>query len=219
VSQPTAPPLGPRNETTGTLFYLNHIVRSPSLFHSLPAHKHAATAARINKRYWSDKMREMQVHELRSVTAFWDTVRLKCDGTRLRTGGEVKGKLANAVGSQYPSHYLGTWCNQHYYRWCAHLGCAVVDRTDASTPRRFKRTRPFRRKTKSCFCACAIIFQLASNTSGRVQFKCGGTLWRTGGEVKGELANRVGSSVLFTLPRNMCVSSITTADAHTSAAQ
>jgi hypothetical protein len=35
----------------------------------------------------------------------------------------VKGKLANGVGSQYPSHYLGTWCIQHYYRWCAHLGC------------------------------------------------------------------------------------------------
>jgi len=31
--------------------------------------------------------------------------------------GEVKGKLTNGVGSQYPSHYLGTWCIQHYYRW------------------------------------------------------------------------------------------------------
>jgi len=50
-------------------------------------------------------------------------VQLKCDGTRWRTGGEVKWKLANGVGSQYPSHYLGTWCIQHYYRWCAHLGC------------------------------------------------------------------------------------------------
>jgi hypothetical protein len=29
-------------------------------------------------------------------------------------------------------------------------------------PRRFKWTRPFRRKTKSDFCACAITFQLAS---------------------------------------------------------
>jgi hypothetical protein len=29
-------------------------------------------------------------------------VQLKCDGTRRRTGGEVKGKLANGVGSQYP---------------------------------------------------------------------------------------------------------------------
>jgi hypothetical protein len=52
-------------------------------------------------------------------------VLLKCDGTRWRTGRKVKGKLANGVGSQYPSHYLGTWCIQHYYhyyRWCAHLG-------------------------------------------------------------------------------------------------
>ena len=30
-------------------------------------------------------------------------VQLKCDGTRWRTGGEVKGKLVNGVGSQYPS--------------------------------------------------------------------------------------------------------------------
>jgi len=43
-------------------------------------------------------------------------VQLKCDATRWRTGGEVKGKLANAVGSQYSSHYLETWCIQHYYR-------------------------------------------------------------------------------------------------------
>jgi len=50
-------------------------------------------------------------------------LQLKCDGTRWSTGGEVKGKLANAVGSQYPSHYLGTWCIQHYYGWCAHIGC------------------------------------------------------------------------------------------------
>jgi hypothetical protein len=57
---------------------------------------------------------------------------LKCDGTRWRTGGEVKGKLANGVGIQYPSHYLGTWCIRHYYRWCAHLGWRpVVDWTDA----------------------------------------------------------------------------------------
>jgi len=32
-------------------------------------------------------------------------VRLKLDGTRWRTGGEVKGKLANGVGI----YYLGTW--------------------------------------------------------------------------------------------------------------
>jgi len=76
-----------------------------------------------------------------------------------RTGGEVKGKLMNAVGSQYPSHYLGTWCIQHYYRWCAHLGCQQS--TELTHTGRFKWTRPFRRKTKSGFCACAITFQLA----------------------------------------------------------
>jgi len=50
-------------------------------------------------------------------------VQLKCDGTRRRTGGEVKGKLANGLDSQYSSHYLRTWFIQHYYRWSAHLGC------------------------------------------------------------------------------------------------
>ena len=69
----------------------------------------------------------------------------------------MKGKPANGVGSQYSSHYLGTWGIQHYYRTPR---LPVVDRTDA--PCRFKWTRPFRRKTKSGFCACAITFQLAS---------------------------------------------------------
>jgi len=50
-------------------------------------------------------------------------VQLKYDGTRWRTGGETKGKLEDGVGSQYSSHYLGTWCIQHYYRWCAHVVC------------------------------------------------------------------------------------------------
>jgi hypothetical protein len=45
--------------------------------------------------------------------------------------GEVKGKLANAVGSQYPSHYLGTWCIQYYYRWCRTPRVPVVDWTAA----------------------------------------------------------------------------------------
>ena len=50
-------------------------------------------------------------------------VQLKSDGTWWHTGGVVKVKLANGVGRQYSLHYLGTWCIQHYYRWCAHLGC------------------------------------------------------------------------------------------------
>jgi hypothetical protein len=57
-------------------------------------------------------------------------VQLKCDGTRWRTGEEVKGQLANGVGSQYSSHYLGTWFTQHYYK---HTSLPVVDWNDAPT--------------------------------------------------------------------------------------
>jgi len=51
-------------------------------------------------------------------------------------------------------------------------GLSSITTTDAQTsaassplnwrPRRCKRTRPFRRKTKSGFCACAITFQTHS---------------------------------------------------------
>jgi len=37
--------------------------------------------------------------------------------------GNWSGKVSNAVGSQYPSHYLGTCSIQNYYRWYTHLGC------------------------------------------------------------------------------------------------
>ena len=86
-----------------------------------------------------------------SKYGYCDTVQLKCDGTRWRKGGELKGKLANGVGSQYPSHYLGTLCIQHYYRWCAHHGWPVVDWTDAN--RRFKWTRPFSPERRNLICA------------------------------------------------------------------
>ena len=86
-------------------------------------------------------------------------VRLKPDGTRWRTGGEVKRKLANGVGSQYS------------YTTSEH-GVSSINNADAHTsaassrlnwrPRRFKWTRPFRRKTKSGYCACAITFQTQS---------------------------------------------------------
>jgi len=90
-------------------------------------------------------------------------LQLKCDGTRWRTGKEVKGQMACGVGSQYPSHYLGTWCIQHYYRWCAHLSCQYSN--ELSPLCRFKWTRSFHQKMKSGFCACAITFQLTSNTT------------------------------------------------------
>jgi hypothetical protein len=93
--------------------------------------------------------------------------RLKPDGTRWSTGGEVRGKLANGVGSQY-SHAT------------SERGVPSITNADAHTsaassrlnwrPRRFKRTRPFRRKTKSGFCACAIRFQ--TSCTWKSQYGC-----------------------------------------------
>ena len=90
------------------------------------------------------------IHLLHAFTATYiGRVQLKCDGTRWRTGGEEKWKLANGVDSQYSSHYPGT-----LLKLMRTPRLPVVDWTDA--PRRFKWTRPVRRKKKSGFCVCAI---------------------------------------------------------------
>ena len=44
-------------------------------------------------------------------------------------------------------------------------------------PRRFKWTRPFRRKTKSGFCTCAITFQLASTEARRPALEVSPNRW------------------------------------------
>ena len=59
------------------------------------------------------------------------TVQLKCDGTRWRTGGKVKGKLANWVGSQYSSHYLGHMVYPALIPLMRTSRLPVVDWTDA----------------------------------------------------------------------------------------
>ena len=88
--------------------------------------------------------------------SFSSRARSEPGGTRWRTGGEVKGKLANGVGSQY-SHAT------------SERGLSSITQADAHTsatssrlnwrPHRFKWTRPFRGKTKYGFCACTITFR------------------------------------------------------------
>jgi len=75
---------------------------------------------------------EARLHNHRCSGKTIGRVQFKRDGTPSRTGGEVKGKLANGVGSQYTSQYLGTWCIQHYYRWWRTARLPVVEWTDAS---------------------------------------------------------------------------------------
>ena len=65
--------------------------------------------------------------------------------------GKWRGKLENTVGRQYSSHYLVTWCIRHYYRWCAHLGCAVVDWTGAPHRADLNGLGPFRAKDEIWF--------------------------------------------------------------------
>ena len=106
-------------------------------------------------------------------TERYSKVQLKCDGTRWRVGGEVKGKPANGVGSQYSSHYLQTWC--------IHITTTDTHTLVASSRpnwhlHRFKWARPFRRKMKFGFCMCAIIFQMQS-TNRFITLALGGRWW------------------------------------------
>ena len=99
---------------------------------------------------------------------------------------------------------------------------AASSRLNWPPPGRLKWTRPFRRNTKSGFCACPVIFQLASK-----QYKC---LWQIDsswnvlahgnereGKWRGNWRMEWVASTLHTTSEHG-VSSITTADAHTSAA-
>ena len=82
-------------------------------------------------------------------------VQLKYDGTRWRTEREMKRKLTEWVASTLHTtseHGVSTITTAN-----AHTS-AVSSRLNWR-PRRFKCTHPFRLKTKSGFCACAITFQ------------------------------------------------------------
>ena len=79
-------------------------------------------------------------------------------------GGKVKGKLANGVGSQY-SHTTSEGGVSSITNADAHTS-AAISRLNWR-PRRFMWTRPFRRKTKFGFCACAITFQTYSTARSR----------------------------------------------------
>jgi hypothetical protein len=84
-----------------------------------------------------------------------------------RTGGEVKLKLANGVVAST----LHT-SSEHGVSSITTITTADAHTSAASSrlnwrPHRFKWTRPFRRKTKNGFCACAITFQLACTGRGR----------------------------------------------------
>ena len=99
---------------------------------------------------------------------FYCRARSEPGGTRWRTGGEVKRKLANGVGSQY-SHAT------------SERGLSSITQADAHPlaassrlnwrPHLFKWTRPFRGKTISGFCACAITFRTSYTAKSLYMFR------------------------------------------------
>ena len=92
----------------------------------------------------------------------WCRVETESDRTRWRMGGEVKGKEANGVGSQQFSAWLGTVHPVLLQSFSADPHSKKASTRLNWHPRGYKWTRPFRWKTESGFCACAITFRFYS---------------------------------------------------------
>jgi hypothetical protein len=95
-------------------------------------------------------------------------VQLKCDGTRWRTVGEVKGNWR----MEWVSSTLHT-ISEHGVSSITTITTADAHISAGSSrlngrPRRFKWTRPFRCKTKCGFCACTITFKTQSTWQHKV---------------------------------------------------
>ena len=89
-------------------------------------------------------------------------VETESGGTRRRTGGEVKGKEANGVGSHQSSVWLGTVHPVLIQSFTPDPHSKKASTLLNWHTRRYKWTHPFRWKTESGFCACAITFRFHS---------------------------------------------------------
>ena len=95
----------------------------------------------------------------RYTATVYTRLQLKCDGTRWRTGLKW--------GGNWRMEWVASTLHTISERGLSGITAADAHTSTVSSqlnwrPRRFKWTRPFRRKTKSGFCVCAITFQLAS---------------------------------------------------------
>ena len=105
-----------------------------------------------------------------------------CWGLDIKTEQQLVDSSWNVMA--YGDAWEGNWRGNWRMEWVASThhttsehGVSSITTADAHTsaassrlnwrPRRFKWNRPFRRKTKSGFCTCAITFQLASTTDWR----------------------------------------------------
>jgi len=128
---------------------------------------------------WHIKTRKYPIRKQRFVFEMYGTgvssvrVHLKWDGTRWLREGKWRG------------NWRIEWVASTLHTTSEH-GVSSITTADLHTsaassrmnwrPRQFKWTRPFRRKTKSGFCACAITFETQSTictTTSRWQFSVG----------------------------------------------
>ena len=97
---------------------------------------------------------------------------MKCEGRAVASSWNAVAH-GDAREGKWRGNWRMEWVASTLHTTSEH-GVSSITTADAHTsaassrlnwrPRRFKWTRPFRRKTKSGFCACAITFQLASTT-------------------------------------------------------
>ena len=119
---------------------------------------------------WSKKicvhyLRNVKFHMRNNNNRHSCRVETESGGTRRRTGGEVKRKEVNGVGSQQSSAWLGTVLPVLLQSFSSYPHSKKANTRLNWDPRRYKWTRPFRWKTESGFCSCATTFRFHSTYS------------------------------------------------------
>ena len=119
-----------------------------------------AVRRRLRKDGWAGGCKPSKLRDILKVQSSWNM---------MAHGDAREGKWSGKWRMEWEASTIHT-ISEH--------GVSSITTADAHTsaassqlnwrPRRFKWTRPFRRKTKSGFCACAITFQTQSTTLRRI---------------------------------------------------
>ena len=146
--------------------------RRPSLFHRDLKFSYIAVKSKGSELNCSLQ----RVYIITAVCNSMDRMRWRarfCTGTEVDSSWNVMAH-GDAREGKWRGNWRMEWVASTLHTTLEH-GVSSITTADAHTsaassrlnwrPRRFKWTRPFRRKTKSGFCACVITFQLASTTN------------------------------------------------------
>jgi arabinogalactan endo-1,4-beta-galactosidase len=114
----------------------------------------------VNTKYTAEEQQTIYAAQKTTLYILLISSKVECSWNVMAHGDAREGKWRGNWRMEWVASTLHT-TSEH--------GVSSITTADAHTsavssrlnwrPRRFKWTRPFRRKTKSCFCACAITFQ------------------------------------------------------------